>query len=251
MAITHGGGGAQQCRGQCEVGPGHLFELPAALRVFLQPGRRGARLRPDRGPARQEQRQQPNTGKIQSLGEIVVPDRVGVQGQLAPPEIHEEKSKVVQGVDAGNLVVEFDGVEERRAAFQEHDVPEMKVAMTLADEPQLPAAIELRGVTIEGSLGVVCEPGCDRRIEHSPTLFHEPCGIAVNDPVHPGFAAVIGPPLRSEVKLRDRGGKRVHQLDTQGMTLGEPVEQPLLIEPVHLDHPLDRRARTAKGERAI
>jgi len=62
---------------------------------------------------------------------------------------------------------------------------------------------------------------------------------------------MIGPPLRNEVELRDRGGKRVHQLDTQGMTLGQSVEQPLLIEPVHLDHPLDWHARTAKGERAI
>lgn len=53
---------------------------------------------------------------------------------------------------------------------------------------------------------------------------------------------MIGPPFRNEVEQRDRGGERLHQIEAQRMPASQSVEQPFLIETVHLDNPLDGHA---------
>jgi len=62
--------------------------------------------------------------------------------QLAPPEIHQEKPKIVQDVRAGNLVVELDTVEQRRTPLQQNDVPQMEVTVTLSYEARYATSFE-------------------------------------------------------------------------------------------------------------
>jgi hypothetical protein len=65
-----------------------------------------------------------------------------VSRQVAPPEIHEQEGEVVQHVDAGEIVVELDRVEESRSSVDQDDVTQVEIAVTLADESRCAAIVE-------------------------------------------------------------------------------------------------------------
>ena len=97
-------------------------------------------------------------------------------------------------------------------------------------------------MALERVASIPRQRGTRRRIEDVAPLFGEPGGVAVDDPGHRRFAAVIGAALGLDMKARDRGGQRGHQSDIEGMTRRPAIEKPFLIEAHHLDEPLDGRA---------
>ena len=172
-------------------------------------------------------------------------------GQPTPPEIHEKKREIVQHVGAGNLVVEFDRVEERRPSVDQHDVAKVEIAVTLADESGFPTSIEQASMAIEGRTRVSCQFGRQTRVEDAIALLLESGGVAVDDPRHSGGAAMIRATLRSQVELRDCRRQRGHEPEIQSVATREAVEQRVLVESVHLDDPVDGHAWTAQGKRTV
>ena len=57
-------------------------------------------------------------------------------------EVHQQERQVVEHVDAGDVVIEFDGVEQRGTPVEQHDIAEMEIAVTDAHETAIAAAIE-------------------------------------------------------------------------------------------------------------
>jgi hypothetical protein len=53
------------------------------------------------------------------------------------------------------------------------------------------------------------------------------------------------------MKARNRRTQRPHPVERQLPTLGKAIEQLLLIEARHLDHPVDRFALAAKRQRSV
>ena len=65
-------------------------------------------------------------------------------GQRAGAEIHEQEGKVVQHIDGGDRIVEFDGVEQHGRAIDLDDVAEMQIPMAMAHEAVERARFEER-----------------------------------------------------------------------------------------------------------
>jgi hypothetical protein len=76
-------------------------------------------------PAREKEGHRREGAEIAGFAQICVPDGVRVRRQAAAPQIHQEKRKIVEDVDAGDVVVELDRIEQRRHSFQQHDVAKM------------------------------------------------------------------------------------------------------------------------------
>ena len=55
--------------------------------------------------------------------------------QSARAEIHQEEGEIVEDIDGRKAVVEFQCIEQHRLAVDLDDVPEMQVAMAVANEP--------------------------------------------------------------------------------------------------------------------
>ncbi len=171
--------------------------------------------------------------------------------QLPPPEVHEEERQVVEHVDARNLVVELNGVEEGRAAVEQDDVPKVKVAVALPDKSSVASRVELCAIALNGISGVLREAGARGLIQDSSTLFDESCRVSVVDPGHPGLPAMVRTPLGSQMKLRDRRCQRAHQTEIQCAPARESIEESILIEAGHFDEPVDWWAGSAQRERSV
>ena len=48
-------------------------------------------------------------------------------------EVHEQERYIVKDVDGGEGIVEFDGVEKGRPAFDDANIAQMQVAVTVPD----------------------------------------------------------------------------------------------------------------------
>ena len=171
--------------------------------------------------------------------------------QAATPEIHQEKREVVENVGAGDLVVELDAIEERRPAIEQHDVAQVQVAVALPHESRGTAFIEQRSTTVEFARAPFGQPAARAGIQNALTVLSESGGIAVDHPCHPWLATVIGPALRRHMKLGDGGRQSWHQSEIQAPGRGESVEERLLREAIHLDHPIDGRASAVECECSV
>src|SRR6185295_13171174 len=101
---------------------------------------------------------------------------------MTPPEIHQKKRKIVEHVDARDLVVELDRVEQRGAAVEHDDVAEVKVAVTLTHEPGIAPRIEMRAVMAESVTRPPREHLAGGPVQDAGTLLAKRGGVAVDDP---------------------------------------------------------------------
>ena len=65
----------------------------------------------------------------------MVEDDIRFPFQAAMPQVHQKEGKVVKHVDCREPIVEFDRIEKPGLSLPTHDILEMQVAMTAADEP--------------------------------------------------------------------------------------------------------------------
>src|SRR6185436_19109300 len=72
----------------------------------------------------------------------------------------------------------------------------------------------------------------------------------LDDPGHPGKAAVVGTMRGRRMELRNRICQRRHEREIEVPGRCQAVQQRLLRKPVHLDEPFDGRAFSAKRERS-
>ena len=91
----------------------------------------GGHMGPDRGPTRQEERERPQP-EIAGPLEIPVEQRIPKRVETVPVEVHQEKGEIEVDVDAAEVLVEFDGVEQQRYAVDDADIVQMEIAVTPA-----------------------------------------------------------------------------------------------------------------------
>ena len=219
------------------------------LQIRLQVRRRGARLRPHRGAAREKQRQQREAVQIDRSCEVLVEDEIGVGPQIAAPQIHEKEGDVVEHIDARDVVVELHGVEQGGNAVDQADVPQVEIAVALAHRsPALPG-VKAIAVTLERGAGVHGQTLAGRRFQDSRALLDEAARVALDDPRHARLPAMFRTRLRAPVQADDRVGQAFHEPGVQLTTLGQAIEERVLVEADHLDQPINRRARPADRER--
>jgi hypothetical protein len=84
-----------------------------------------------------------------------------------PVEIHQQERQVVQRIDGGELLVEFDRVVEHRLPVPEHDVPEMEVAVAAPHAAAAGALLQRRLGPAELGFGPAAEVKDGGGIEHS------------------------------------------------------------------------------------
>ena len=78
---------------------------------------------------------------------VLLDQRLGVCGVPRPAEVHHQEREVGRHVDAPQVVVELDAVEDPRAVIEDEDVLGPQVAMAVADEPVVEPVAEERGST--------------------------------------------------------------------------------------------------------
>jgi hypothetical protein len=64
-------------------------------------------------------------------------------------KVHDQERQVVQHVDARQLVVEFNAIEQDRLITREEYVPEVQVPVALADPARRPAGVEEIAVPVQ------------------------------------------------------------------------------------------------------
>ena len=170
--------------------------------------------------------------------------------QIATPKIHQQKREVVEHIDARDVLVELHGVEQRGSAVDETDVAQVQVAVALADPSDVPPGVEAPGMPISAAWDAAVRRPQGGGIENTRTLLGKAPRVAVDHPCHAFAAATIRPRRRAGVQAGDRVGKALHQPGIQPMALGETVEEGVLVEPHHLDDPVDRLALPSQRERA-
>ena len=166
-------------------------------------------------------------------------------------QVHEQEGQVVEDVDAGEIIVELDAVEQDRAVAEEHDVGEVEVAVTVADAAFGAAAVEERPVAgqdgpgqgIELADGVGGEDAGDGGVEVG--------AVAEGDLAHGGVAALAGAGWGRSVGGGDGLGQAVDQGVGQAGRRGDAVEFRLGREAAHFQQPFDRWAacRPGRGRR--
>ena len=241
----------QQALCHCEVITSELLQLRGLPSVCLNPRGSRARLRSNRRPARKEQGHQDHTFEIVRFPQIAVPDRIGVPRQLPAPQVHDQEGKVVQHVDAGNIVVELDRVEQRGLAVEQDDVAKVEVTMALAHRAVLPPRVEQRALTFQFEAGVAGHPSARGLIEDAGALVCEPRSIPLCDPHHSGCTTVIPPRLGAAVEPCECTCQSRHRVQSQSSICGKSIEQGPLVETSHLDDPINRLSRTPQGERPV
>src|SRR5574340_1502982 len=102
--------------------------------------------------------------------------------QAAAPEIHEQERHVVQHVRAGDPIVEFDAVEQRRPALEQYDVAQVQVAVALPYEPRCTTLVQYASARVEFGARGVCHLATRRGIQDARTVGGTPFGVAVDDP---------------------------------------------------------------------
>ena len=59
-------------------------------------------------------------------------------------QIHQQKCQIVEHVDAGERVIEFEAIEEGRLTLEQADVPQVKITVAMAHLAGSATAVEER-----------------------------------------------------------------------------------------------------------
>ena len=166
-------------------------------------------------------------------------------------QIHDQECDVIEHVDHGQGIVEFDRIEQGRRAVEQTDISKMQIAVADFDVPAGFAFAEQVTVFIQHAHGGLAQLG------------HGGCGILMRE-CRKLRKIVFGHPAHTFVKAeaaRDAFGRCVEHRNPVGQLLHERARKPALAchaveqigirEAVHLDRPLDRLARPAERDGAI
>ncbi len=249
--------GDQHRRRWGQVFPGAEEVFPGAPGAAAAFGRirQSRRLgRPDMGAHGgahgQEQRQQGQTVEIAAVQGDAIEVTVEHEGRQTPVpplvQVHKQEGKVVENVDPREGVVEFDGVEQGRRVFEQADVRQVQVAMTMAHPSAIPPRVQQGRQAILQLPGSVGQDIDIVRIEQAALGAAETGVIVVDDRADAGRPAMFPVDLRRAMKGLNAVGQAFHQAAVERPRVGQMSEQGAVGKPPHLDQPLDRVARTTQ-----
>ena len=153
-------------------------------------------------------------------------------------------------IDAGEVVVEFDGVEQRWLVVEQHDVPQVQIAMALPHGSARASPIQHGSPGIDGAFAHRGHGSRRSQVDQRSRGFERP-GIVVHDRAHGVGTAALWRGCRLCVECRDAIRELQGQAAGNAASHGEAVEQPILRKALHHHHPLDGGALTAERQPAV
>ena len=179
----------------------------------------------------------------------MIEQRVGLDRQSAPEQVHQQEGEVVPDVDARERIVELDGVERRRHAVEHHDVAEMEVAVQLSHEAAGAARVQQRRVGRECGVAGRGQPIDALRWQRAGRPAQRPCVVA-QDVAHGVGAAFVRGGHGTGVEGRDHVRQSSGQRAGKAAGRRHPVQQRVVGEALHHDQPFDRLACPVQRQRA-
>jgi hypothetical protein len=145
-------------------------------------------------------------------------------------QIHQQEREIVEDVDAGEGIIEFDGIEQHRFAVEKADVVQVQIAMAAPDEALLAPPLEQ---TMKAS-----ECRADRRpigrnimrIERIAGSCGERGFILVDHRRDPCGAAIVSHDFGTAMKPGDSLGDLAHQRKFEPAGAAEILQQRVLLE---------------------
>ena len=194
-----------------------------------------------------KEREQGQAGIVDGALEPAVQQAGGCGAVALLDQVHEQEGQVVEDVDAGEIIVELDAVEQDRAVAEEHDVGEVEVAVTVADATFGAATVEERPVAGQEGLG--------QGVELADGVGVKTAGTAASRSVRLPRATshmAAWPPLsgRGEAaawEVATVSARRSIRVGQAGRR-GDAVEFRLGREAAHFQQPFDRWAVAVQGE---
>ena len=156
-------------------------------------------------------------------------------------EIHQQKGEVVEDVDRGELVGEFEAVEQCRLALEQADITEVQVAVAAPHLSCCAPLVEQGADGNEPLQGFLADFINAIRVKPGVQRLSETAMVGLNDRRQRRCPAVIKASFGHQVEVGDLAGELVHQRRAQSAGLGEGVEQQCLLEASHDHEPIDRR----------
>ena len=197
----------------------------------------------------EKQRHESQSADIARDIEIAIVNTVGGSLFSNPPQIHQQKGEIVEHVDAGQVVVEFQAIEQNRIALEQADIAQMQVAVTVPQPACLRARVE------PASLAFERRPAIGKKRHRSLILRQQgickPLFIGFLGVSQCGAAGLVLPHFGMCVKRRNMRRQRVQHLRFERAAIGEPIEQQLLFEASHFDNRVYRFASIGESETAI
>ena len=217
--------------------------------------RRGGQRRhlgPDRGAHGEQCRQDGEAGIVQHLAaqrEIAVHQEIGAASVAARPKVHQHEGEVVEKVGRRQRLVEFERVEHHRPAIDQHDVPEMEVAMAAAHETRFRAPRQDGLRFRQAVVNIGLKPGELALVEQVGPCFQD-LSIARRHLFEPGRLVDAADRFGDVVQVDDRPGQLLDHAVADGVAAGEMVERHHRIEAAHAHGIVDGRAIAAEREPA-
>lgn len=113
-------------------------------------GGSGRNVGPDGGAQGQHQRQQRKALHLRPLFAIGVQHDVGEAPVPPVVQVHEQERQIIEGVDDGEGIIEFDGVEQDGLAVVKSHVAQVQVAVAPTDMALVASSVEQTGVAVDG-----------------------------------------------------------------------------------------------------
>ena len=174
--------------------------------------------------------------------------------QPAVLQVHDQEREIVEHVDAGDGVVELDGVEDPGPAVDDADVAQVQIAMAAAHEAGRQAPVEQRRVAFQRRARGARESGDVARREEVGARA-QLAQVLLDHRAQAGRAAARGrrrvQAIGAVVEGRDLVGERGHQLGRQAAGPGQAVAKAVLVEALHDHQPFDRLARSTERQPAV
>ena len=171
-------------------------------------------------------------------------------------QVHQQEGEIVEHVDAGDGIVELDGIEQPRPPVEEHDIAQMQIAVAEALQPGPGPHVQQRGMALQVIERGSREAGRLRRCEEIAAgreflvVFHH---HPLDGPGAPELGGVQ--PFESRRRMVVEGGDGVGQVvddpRREAAGRGEFAEQPVLCEARHDQHPLHRLTRSIERQTAF
>ena len=216
------------------------------LRVFLclLPGPKRGHLGAHQGAINLVIRQQRQGRVIARLFQVTVEKTVSVVAPATLLQIHHHERDLADHVDPAQTWTEFDAVENHRLAFDEHDIAQMQVAMTLTHHVRTPlrdgraqSGMALRAPLLQPVKTGAC-PGPGQ-------AFPELAKVGGHGGPHDLGRAEVRCfcTLRSlRMKHRHPVGQSIDHPDTEGLSGQQAVKQRRLGKAAHLHRILEGAA---------
>ena len=165
-------------------------------------------------------------------------------------QVHQQEGEVVEGVDRRQRLVELQAVEQHRRAVQQDDVAEVQIAVAVAHEALGAAPLEHVARALERGPGRLVDRTHLSPLENRADQGGEVAGIAPITSAMAAWPPRSGRRSASSWKAASVVARASIVAVSSACASAIRSSSARLVEPPHLEQPLDRLALAIQGQRA-